>query len=398
MPFMTPERLRRYSVGLLVGVAIGFAASVFSGQGGSTLTGRLGGDFPAFYGAARIVADGDAVDLYERARQQAAQRDLIPAQSGFLLFAYPPYVAVAYAPLALLPYRLAYVLHTAFMLGAVILSLHLLRRISRPIDRQFLPVVALALAFYPLLMATFNGQNTPITLLLIVLTWRAALGGRLWLAGVWLGLLLYKPQFALPLVGLYLLSGRWKVAVASAAVGAVLFGVSAVATGGDWFSEWLAFARWFANVDAEINRHNAISWLGFLQALLGTESRAALVAGGMLIGTMVVGVSWLWAVAGRRGDETARMAVTVPCLVLMSPHAMYYEIGVCLFTYAAMLDSPLPRKSVFVAIVLLLGASQLLAGNLGASPVFLLAVGTSAVAGATFWTPATGPRRHHGYT
>ena len=92
------------------------------------------------------------------------------------------------------------------------------------------------------------------------------------------------------------------------------------------------------------------------------------------------------------------MAVTVPCLVLMSPHAMYYEIGVCLFTYAAMLDRPLQRRSVIVVVVLLLGASQVLAGNLGVSPVFLLAVGTSALAGTTFWTSATDPRRQHGYT
>jgi hypothetical protein len=391
MHLLTKKRLRRYSAGLLVGMAIAFVVSVFSAQGARTLAGRLGGDFPAFYGAARIVASGNAAALYVLEQQRASQQDILPERAGFLPYAYPPFVALAYAPLAALPYRVAYVLHTAFMVAAVVLSLWLLRPVSQTIDEHFLPAVALAMAFSPLMKATLNGQNTPITLLLILLAWTAARSGRSALAGVWLGLLLYKPQFGVPLIGVQILARRWTTVVASTGVGVGLYAVSALVMGRDWSTEWLEFANWLSTIDATLDRQNAISWLGFLQALLGAESRGALAVGGALIVATVLGISWLW--ARRLDDEAAVMAVTAPCLILMAPHAMYYESGLCLITYAIVLDRSSRHRSLIAGGVLLLGASQVLANGLGVSPVFLLTVGTLGLALATLHGTLTSPRK-----
>ena len=95
-----------------------------------------GGDFPAFYGAARIVADGEIADLYDVEVQTEAQADLWgPDDPGVLYFAYPPHVAAAYGPLASLSYPVAYALHTlmmsAFVLAALALAKPLLARASR---------------------------------------------------------------------------------------------------------------------------------------------------------------------------------------------------------------------------------------------------------------------------
>ncbi len=65
------------------------------GKDAATLTGRLGGDYPAFYGVARIVASGDWKDLYSPEKQSQSQKGLLPGVAGFLPFAYPPFVAVA---------------------------------------------------------------------------------------------------------------------------------------------------------------------------------------------------------------------------------------------------------------------------------------------------------------
>ena len=50
---------------------------LLSGDGSTTASGRVGGDFPAFYSAGSIVADGNIDALWDPATQAAAQVDLL---------------------------------------------------------------------------------------------------------------------------------------------------------------------------------------------------------------------------------------------------------------------------------------------------------------------------------
>src|SRR5438477_10640628 len=100
------DRLDRIAKAVLFALVLGFLVTVLSGSGSNTAAGRVGGDYPAFYGAGRIVLDGDAAHLYDVKRQDAAEHDLFAGEhDGLLYFAYPPAVAAVYAPLAELPYR-----------------------------------------------------------------------------------------------------------------------------------------------------------------------------------------------------------------------------------------------------------------------------------------------------
>jgi hypothetical protein len=117
---LTPWRLKWYPRSLLSAIAVAFIIAVLSGNGASTLTGRLGGDYAAFYGAGRIIAEGEFGELYNWNRQLDSQKDLFPGDDkSFLPFMNPPYVALAYLPLSLLPYRLSYVIHTLLLVGAL---------------------------------------------------------------------------------------------------------------------------------------------------------------------------------------------------------------------------------------------------------------------------------------
>ena len=110
---LTPWSLKWYPRSLLAAIAVAFIFAVLSGSGASTFTGRLGGDYAAFYGAGRIIAEGDFEELYNWKRQLAAQQGLFPGEEkSFLPFMYPTYVALAYLPLSLLPYRPSYIIHT----------------------------------------------------------------------------------------------------------------------------------------------------------------------------------------------------------------------------------------------------------------------------------------------
>ena len=91
-------------------------------------------------------------------------------------------MAAAYAPLAALDFRTAYVVHTLLSLGAIAASVLLARRFSDTADRYPWLIGAAAVLSYPLLRAYLGGQNTAFGLLVIVGAW-LLLG---LIAGVWL--------------------------------------------------------------------------------------------------------------------------------------------------------------------------------------------------------------------
>ena len=371
---ITPWRLKWYPRVVLIALSLGVIFGVLYGKGVNTVTGRLGADYPAFYGAGRIIAQGDWNELYSVKRQLLAQEDLIPDDSGYLPFAYPPHVALVYWPFSLLDYRLSYTLHTFLMVGALLLTLHLVRPMIKEVHQHYLCAFTLTLLFYPILRSVLGGQNTAITLFIIASTWRAVTNGREYLGGAILGLLLYKPQFALPLIGVFVLSGRYRVGLGSAFTAAALYGIGVWMQGPNWVITWLEFGQWFSNVDASVNSKNAVSWLGFFQALLDVESNTALVLGwGMTLGT-IVGLSWVWWAGGPRADLTSQIGLASVCLVLIPPHIMYYDIGLLFFTYAALIAKKGKGRILLIGTVWLLGFSQIISGLIGFSPLFFVVV------------------------
>jgi hypothetical protein len=328
--FWTPWRLRWYPVAVVVAIGTGFALHVASADDVATLGGRLGGDFPAFYGAGSIVADGDTEQLYDLERQVEAQRELFPSGDEALYFAYPPYVAAGFRLLVPLGFTTAYVMYTALSVAALWGSIVLAEAMIPVLRGRRMVAFAAALAFHPMTEGALLGQNVAFTLFLIVATWRLAVDGRPWLAGGVLGLLVYKPQFAIPMAGLYLVSRRWKVALGAVVTAAVAYAFSAIMMGPGWVADWLSQARSFSELDVEVNGHLATSAVGFF-ANLGVEPigwAAAATTAAILV------VCW----HRRRADLGGLMAIAASGLIVMAPHAQSYEPGLMLVTLAVFID------------------------------------------------------------
>jgi hypothetical protein len=178
-----------------------------------------------------------------------------------------------------------------------------------------------------------GSQNTIITLLLIILSWRATLAKREFAAGVFIGLLLFKPQFALPLIGLYTLSGRWRVGFGAALTALFLYIISSLISCPDWIIEWYKYAAWVADTDVKLgNTIISISWMGFFQSIMGGENRIALILGWTFILITIIFLVYIWTRGGCKADLTAQTAITVAALVLIPPHVNYYDLGIILFT------------------------------------------------------------------
>ncbi len=376
-PVETPELTnsflaKRLPGAVLIAMALAVVVSVIAWETGDGTTEAPGGDYPAFYGAGRIVSDGDVIDLYSLDRQVAAQAGLFgdDDRGSAWYFAYPPQLAVAYGPLAALSYGWSYLVHTGIMAIALAGAIVLMRPMVPWLRGRGVLAMAAAMAFWPMFRAVTGGSNPALTGLLIVVVWRLVHDGRALVAGLVLSLLWYKPQIALPLLGLFVIVRHWRV-VAGAVIGTVPFyALGVVLMGGDWVSAWYDIASSFNRLDAEINGHSAISWLGVFQNWLGVDSGVAVTVGWALAGLTALALAWIWH-RGAPGTLDAKLALAIPGMLLLSPHAMSHEGAIVLITVAIVVQQASRARWMLIAIWLL-GLSQVFILDIGFSPGFPL--------------------------
>ncbi len=375
-------RVHRIAVAVLMGLTVAFVGAVVMGAGLDAEPGtgpRLGGDFPAFYGAGSIVWDGDLDRLYDADRQQQAQEGL--GVDGYLAFAYPPHVALGYAPFGALDFRVSYALHSLLTTAALVLALGLLRPVVPALKNHFVPVVAAAITFFPLFTALGGGQNTGFTVLAFAAVWRALDDDQEVVAGLVIGLLLYRPQYALPLGGLVLLRGHGLATVTAATTALITWAGTSVIMGRSWLVEWLDQVRPFIERDAEVNAANSISVLGFLHALFGTEDTLVNVVGFVGAGAVVAILMRLW----WRGHVPLAQGIGAAAagVLLISPHTMFYDAGLLVI---AVLAVAAPGTEAAQRFALLLGVAVWLTAwvhlsndALGATPLILVVASVFAI-------------------
>jgi hypothetical protein len=180
-------------------------------------------DFLAFYGAARLLVQGEAASLYDSSAMSAVQRLVIPhpiGANGYMPFINPPVVAVAFAPFGALSEPLARWLWAA--LNAVLMvgcAVWIARGLHGP--RRLLGVLVVV-ASYPVYHTLVEGQWSIVLLAAGLAALECARRGSWASAGLVLSVFWLKPQFiVLPLVAL-IVARRWR-AVVGAGAGAVAF-------------------------------------------------------------------------------------------------------------------------------------------------------------------------------
>lgn len=367
--------IRLIPIAVIVGVCLAIVLSAFAGSGASTVGGRLGGDFPAFYAAGRIVIEGSGDALYDPALQAEYQEALYPEDDGYLFFAYPPFTAVAYAALAILPYRLAFALHgllaVAALWGAVRLARPMLPSLIRS-RRHELAAVAVLLAMYPILRSVLGGQNTAFTMLLLAAVWRLAIDDRPALAGISLAALLYKPQYGVLAFLLVAAARRWRI-LAWGLLGAGVAYLAGVAVAGwGWPATWLDQSGVFNDENLVVNGDLMVSAIGWFRSLFGVmEGWPGVVGFGIaaLVGLLTAIVWW------RKGITAEAFALASTAIVIGAPSALYYDAGVAAGALAVGAERDWPGGGSVVGGVVVLSWSQLAASTLGWSPLFPVLIG-----------------------
>lgn len=319
--WLTAERAKRIAfVSGLVSVAIlSFLYSASSG----TLDWRgrpLGTDFSQVWTAGRMALDGHAADVWNWDAHRAVQLAFHgPGLKEWYGWHYPPPFLLVAAALATMPYLLALVVWQA---ATLIPFAWMIRRFTgRP--EAWLFVLAAPVT----LICVLHGHNGFLTALL--------LGGGLILlerrpvlAGLLLGCLVYKPQFALVLPLLLLVLWNWRT-IAGAAVSSLTLIAATLAIWG--WPVWQAFLDSLELTQSIVIEQGRTGWEKIMSPFSAVRSWGGSVELGYSVQalfTVAAIAATLW--LARKARPDLRNAAVTAAVLISTPYVLDYDYVVLL--------------------------------------------------------------------
>jgi hypothetical protein len=282
-------------------------------------------DFLVFWLAGKAALHGAAGAAYNPAIHHALQVAAVGHKfTGDLPWRYFPLFFFVVAPLAIIPYFQAFIVWVGCTLAALGVTLS---RVAR--SRAGL---LLACSTPAVFINAICGQNGPLTAALI--------GGALLcleerpvLSGVFLALLMYKPQFGILFPVVLLAGGYWRVIIAAAAACAVGLLASSLLFGFDTLPAFLHFLPITSNallVHGE-NGFNKIQTVYGLMRWLGFGNAAGWTAQGVVISATAGALLWLWK---RDVPYPLKAAALAAAVLLATPHLYAYDFAVLMVSFA----------------------------------------------------------------
>ena len=324
---LTLRRARAHAVVVILIFAAVYAVGVLGRSGLVDGFGHvIGGDLLTPRMAAKIVLDGRGAELYDFSLQMDYQRAaLAPETIPGHPFIWPPWVALFYAPWALVPQGPALVMWTASSLACLVTALLVMARAAPLTGRHWPSALLLSLSFYPVLEGLMAGNNSLWSLPIFALMYRALRVGNDATAGALLGLQLYRPQLAVAPLVVFAAKRRWRILVGAAAVGVVCVLLSVLCIGERTPVEWLVLAPTHNRLIFEPGMPSAL--LSMVSAIfllpLGPEHLTAGMIAGVLasLGLLALLLA-MW--AGPWEPHAERFALRFAALLVVSPLAAQY--------------------------------------------------------------------------
>jgi hypothetical protein len=334
---------------LLVGWSVAVAVLIASGSVWSIEHG--GGDWRVFVAAGSL----------------AGSHALLDPPQAWQSFFYLPGAAWALVPFARLPAGVSFVTNAVLMLACAAAAGVVA---SRTYALPRAPAIVIFALWSPVVYAAaIIGQNAPFGLLLAQLSIAGMATRSVALTAIPIGLLLYKPTYAAPLIALLVLRGRMRELAVAGAIGVGWYVLGVAATGGDWgwLAAWLRLVARYANGDFAVNGAFAVSLPGLLV-------RAG--AGVWLAAAVATLLAVPAAIALRRATPVE--AGSAACLVglALSPHAWAYDVALALpmigFTAGTLSE---PVRTRFLLAVALVAPLFFLSPALHFDPLAAIVVG-----------------------
>ncbi len=333
----------------------------------------VGGDYVAFWGAAKAVTQGEAAEIYEMKNFEEHLLEEGPPRERYgLTWQYPPTYYFFVLPLALTPFFFGYVLWT---FGTFALFLGVMRKtMSLQWTGVFL-IAALPVCFN----AVITGQNGFLTASLLVLA-VAMPDKRPIMAGIAAGLLTFKPQLGVLLPFAYMAAGCWR-AFFTAGITALLMVAASIGVFG--IETWQAFINSIINVSEGVK--NAVYPIHKMPTVYaafhksGVPQNIAMILQGLAAFSAIGLILYVWR---KVKDWELRAAILIAAAFLCTPYAYYYEMTILVFPAVVLVRQALRTgflrfEELSLALlwaipIFLPGLSKIMGAQLGLAMVLLL--------------------------
>ncbi len=317
--WLTAERRRVYSIIILAMIVAMLGWLAITSDGMVASDGKpLGTDFSNVYAAGKMSLRGEAPLAYDwetefKEEQAVFGREDIP----FYGWHYPPYFLLLASVLALLPYIPALIV---WQLSTYAIYLGLARRIVE--HPQTLLLAAAAPVVFVNMSHGHNGFLTASLLAgaLLVLDRKPVL------AGILIGLMIYKPQFGVLIPFVLAITGRWAVFASAAAT---VIALSIVVTAIFGFDVWVAFEASLDLTRTIVLEQGGTGWqkiqsmFSAIRSFGGTVS-IAYMAQGLLSAVVALTTALIW----RRWPVSLNVKASALCsaTLLMTPYVLDYDM------------------------------------------------------------------------
>jgi hypothetical protein len=312
----------------------------------------LGGDFPAFFLAGRILNEYGPSKLYDLQVQERFFLEVCPDAQGLRLpYLHPPHLAEVFRLFALLPYGWAFAAWSAVSLTMYVAGLLVMFRRFGPVDKADRALaLLLGLAFEPFLVETLaGGQLSSIGFLCLALALINEHRGRYFLSGVFVSLCAYTPTLLVLPLPMIVISRRWRTLLGLVTGIAVVAAFSLIVAGtsvlADYVRTTIDFGRLYAGSEGVLRTWKFIDFRAF--AILLTGSQAV----GLLVAVVVASVAvprlirawWLAGIANTRYSAGA-WAQTLAWMLLLNFYVPVYDSILVVLVFILMAHPPNHRS------------------------------------------------------
>ena len=275
--------------------------------------GSITQDFPFFWIASKLTLGGAPQDAYDPQLYEHALSSVFSKLVTHLPWLYPPMAFLLYWPVALFPYYASWIGFAALTAG---LLTYTVRKIVP------LPITTwLVLSSPAVILCAKIGQNGMLNAALISLFF-LALPARPVLAGVFLGLLSYKPHLLPVFYGMLLVGRQWKPLASGLTASVLLAALSALAFGAaPWEAWWQALHRPIVLGDNQLPYHAMTTAFS-----VGKVWGAGITTCWLLQAGFALPACWmtlrLWYA---RSTFDLKAAAAIFTALLLTPYGFYYD-------------------------------------------------------------------------
>ena len=295
-------------------------------------------DFRAFYSAGQMLLAGVGADFYDPITQYSWQSKFVEMSSlsQLLVFLNPPFIAAPFALVAMLPMPAAYLAWAIVNVTLLAIVCYLLVEMLADAGHHTqYAVLVLTVLFLPVIVTLMQGQLSFLLMIGSLMSWRAFHAGKELESGLWLGLLLVKPQLALVPALVMLWQRRWRALAGLMLAGAVSLAISLPLVGWSGLKGWLrgmAVASGWGDMYG-IHPQRTYTWRGILHRLMGTDSAGEVMiwwlAGSMMALALLF---WVWRrrVGVKIPPSDIQWALLVIVMLFVSPHTYIHDLSLLL--------------------------------------------------------------------